>query len=68
VICGHFHLADLHDSHGLIYANCGDWVDSFTALAEDHSGQLTILGGRAALAATTSAGLASAQISMEGRC
>jgi UDP-2,3-diacylglucosamine pyrophosphatase LpxH len=68
VICGHFHLADLHDDHGLIYANCGDWVDSFTALAEDQSGHLTILGGRAALAATASPSVTTTQISLEGRC
>lgn len=50
VICGHFHIAALHDRHGLIYANCGDWMDSFTALAEDASGRLSLIGGRAALA------------------
>ncbi len=50
VICGHFHLAALHDDHGLTYANCGDWVDSFTALAEDGAGRMSILGGRQALA------------------
>lgn len=47
VICGHYHLSALHDRHGLTYANCGDWVDSFTALAEDFSGGLRLLGGRA---------------------
>ena len=46
VICGHFHLPELHDAHGLIYANCGDWIDSFTALAEDSAGTLSLLGGR----------------------
>jgi UDP-2,3-diacylglucosamine pyrophosphatase LpxH len=46
VICGHFHMADLHDRHGLIYANCGDWMDSFTALAVDNAGNLQLLGGR----------------------
>ena len=51
VVCGHFHLADLHADHGLVYANCGDWVDSFTALAEDGAGTLSILGGRQSLAA-----------------
>ena len=50
VICGHFHLAALHQDHGLIYANCGDWIDSFTALAEDFDGRLGLLGGRVALA------------------
>lgn len=46
VICGHFHLADLHDQHGVVYANCGDWTNSFTAIAEDHDGQLFQLGAR----------------------
>lgn len=50
VICGHFHIAALHDDHGLIYANCGDWVDSFSALAEGFDGRLQIIGGRAAQA------------------
>jgi UDP-2,3-diacylglucosamine pyrophosphatase LpxH len=56
VICGHFHRADLHDRHGLIYANCGDWMDSFTALAADHTGRLQLLGGRDAFASTATAG------------
>lgn len=68
VICGHFHLAELHDDHGLIYANCGDWVDSFTALAEDQHGQLILLGGRAALAASPAGDLAAAGLSLEGGC
>lgn len=50
VICGHFHMAELHDQHSLVYANCGDWMDSFTAVAEDHAGLLRMLGGRKALA------------------
>lgn len=48
VICGHFHIADLHRRHGLTYANCGDWVDSMTALAEAGDGHLRLLGGRQA--------------------
>lgn len=44
VICGHFHIAGLHEAHGLIYANCGDWVDSFTAVGERHDGTLCLLG------------------------
>jgi UDP-2,3-diacylglucosamine pyrophosphatase LpxH len=43
VICGHFHIADLHQDHGLIYANCGDWLDSMTALAETSDGSLQLL-------------------------
>ena len=50
VICGHFHMAELHDRHGLTYANCGDWMDSFTALAADYHGRLHLIGGRDAFA------------------
>lgn len=52
VICGHYHIAALHDDHGLRYANCGDWTDSCTALAESHDGTLVLIGhGRTAGAA-----------------
>ena len=44
VICGHFHLAGLHREHGLVYANCGDWVDSATALVEGFDGTLQLMG------------------------
>jgi UDP-2,3-diacylglucosamine pyrophosphatase LpxH len=43
VICGHFHIARLNDRHGLIYANCGDWVDSLTAIVEADDGGLQLL-------------------------
>jgi UDP-2,3-diacylglucosamine pyrophosphatase LpxH len=72
VICGHFHLAGLHHNHGLLYANCGDWVDSFTAIAEDHMGRLSVVGGRKAVPSTMHAPLArpiaTAPIQTEGRC
>jgi UDP-2,3-diacylglucosamine pyrophosphatase LpxH len=47
VICGHFHIASLHEDHGLIYANCGDWVDSLTAIAESSDGGLQLLAWQA---------------------
>jgi UDP-2,3-diacylglucosamine pyrophosphatase LpxH len=48
VICGHFHIAALHDHFGLTYANCGDWVDSMTALMDAGDGILRLIGGREA--------------------
>jgi UDP-2,3-diacylglucosamine pyrophosphatase LpxH len=48
VICGHFHIANLNQDHGLIYANCGDWLDSMTALAETQDGSLQMLSMRPA--------------------
>ncbi len=47
VICGHFHMAELRQLNGLSYANCGDWLDSFTGLGEDFAGRMHLLGGRA---------------------
>lgn len=63
VICGHFHVAALHNRHGLVYANCGDWVDSFTAIAEDADGRLQMLGGRQVLrAAQPEAGVLAGEV------
>ena len=44
VVCGHFHIAALHDRHGIRYVNCGDWVDSMTAVAEGLDGTLRLIG------------------------
>ena len=43
VICGHIHHAVISDFDGVTYANCGDWVESCTALAEDPDGQLRLI-------------------------
>jgi len=43
VICGHIHLAAIHRDFGIHYVNCGDWVESCTAIAEHHDGRLEII-------------------------
>lgn len=43
VVCGHIHAAALREVDGLVYANCGDWVDSCTALVEHFDGRLEIV-------------------------
>lgn len=43
IVCGHIHRAALIERDGLVYANDGDWVESLTALAEDHDGALRVL-------------------------
>jgi UDP-2,3-diacylglucosamine pyrophosphatase LpxH len=43
VICGHIHHAAIHDRFAVRYVNCGDWVESCTAVAEDADGGLEIL-------------------------
>lgn len=43
VICGHIHFAALRKVNELIYANCGDWVDSCSAIVEHLDGQLELI-------------------------
>jgi UDP-2,3-diacylglucosamine pyrophosphatase LpxH len=44
VICGHIHHAEISDfGSGVTYMNCGDWVESCTALVEDDDGRFQIL-------------------------
>lgn len=43
VVCGHIHRAEITQLHGIDYFNCGDWVESCTALIEHPDGQMEIL-------------------------
>ncbi|HZC94622.1 MAG TPA: UDP-2,3-diacylglucosamine diphosphatase [Bradyrhizobium sp.] len=43
VICGHIHYATIRDEHGVRYMNCGDWVESCTALVEHEDGHFEII-------------------------
>jgi UDP-2,3-diacylglucosamine pyrophosphatase LpxH len=43
VICGHIHHAAIHDDFGIRYVNCGDWVESCTAVAENFDGRLELI-------------------------
>lgn len=43
VICGHIHHAADRDIDGIRYMNCGDWVESCTALAESHDGTFRVI-------------------------
>lgn len=43
VVCGHIHYPALREENGLRYANCGDWIESCTALVEDHQGTMRLL-------------------------
>jgi UDP-2,3-diacylglucosamine pyrophosphatase LpxH len=43
VICGHIHHAAIHDQFGVRYVNCGDWVESCTAIAEHDDGHMEII-------------------------
>ncbi|MCF7826885.1 MAG: UDP-2,3-diacylglucosamine diphosphatase [Candidatus Marinimicrobia bacterium] len=43
VICGHIHKAEIKLIDGIVYMNCGDWVDACTALVEDLSGNFVTI-------------------------
>ena len=43
VVCGHIHKAEIRMIDGVLYCNDGDWVESLTALVEDHAGRLEIV-------------------------
>ncbi|MBD3754958.1 MAG: UDP-2,3-diacylglucosamine diphosphatase [Gammaproteobacteria bacterium] len=46
VICGHIHQAEIReigDKNTVTYYNCGDWVESCTALAEDFDGRIHLI-------------------------
>lgn len=43
VICGHIHAATIREIDGVTYMNCGDWVDSCTALVEHMDGRIELI-------------------------
>jgi len=47
VICGHIHSAAMREMDGLQYINCGDWVDSCTAIVEHLDGRLEVIAWQA---------------------
>jgi UDP-2,3-diacylglucosamine pyrophosphatase LpxH len=46
VICGHIHSAAIRDIQGITYINCGDWVDSCTAIVEHFDGRMELIEWR----------------------
>jgi UDP-2,3-diacylglucosamine pyrophosphatase LpxH len=58
VVCGHIHRANLCEIGGTLYANTGDWVESCSALTENHAGQLTLLRWSQLTGATAATGAA----------
>jgi len=43
IVCGHIHWATIKEVDGLLYANCGDWVDSCSAIVEHFDGRLELI-------------------------
>ena len=43
LVCGHIHKAEITTINGVSYHNCGDWVESCTALVETNAGEFKII-------------------------
>ena len=43
IICGHIHKAEIRDIDEIQYLNCGDWVESCTAIVETFEGEFKII-------------------------
>ena len=43
VVCGHIHAAAIKQIDGVAYINCGDWVDSCTAIVEHSDGRMELI-------------------------
>jgi UDP-2,3-diacylglucosamine pyrophosphatase LpxH len=43
VICGHIHTPVIKRIDGITYMNCGDWVDSCTAIVEHYDGRMELV-------------------------
>ncbi|MFO0829425.1 MAG: UDP-2,3-diacylglucosamine diphosphatase [Phycisphaerales bacterium] len=68
VVCGHIHKADARENllgRGVAYYNCGDWVESCTALVEHDDGRIEVLDGRAFNEATRRVEAAQAHVDSE---
>ena len=45
VVCGHIHKAEARPHDAVAYFNCGDWVESCTALVEYDDGKIQLIDG-----------------------
>lgn len=43
IICGHIHQPAIRPIGDVLYLNSGDWVESMTALVEDHEGNWSLM-------------------------
>ena len=43
VLCGHIHNVSIRQIGNVTYFNCGDWVETCSALVEDYSGNIKIV-------------------------
>ena len=61
IICGHIHSATIRQIGELTYVNCGDWVDSCTAIVEQYDGRMQLVRWTHPAEATTASAVAIAE-------
>ena len=57
VICGHIHWPMIKKIDGLTYINCGDWVDSCTAIVEHLDGSMELIYWKGSIESSLSHGI-----------
>ena len=68
VVCGHTHHAEArYIRDGIMSYNCGDWVESCTALSEDFNGEIRVVHAEETLAPTKPAPAARRSVSAARR-
>jgi len=43
IVCGHIHHPNMRDIQGITYLNCGDWVETCSAIVEHQDGTIEII-------------------------
>jgi UDP-2,3-diacylglucosamine pyrophosphatase LpxH len=43
IVCGHIHTPVMKQINGIVYYNCGDWVDNCTAIVEHLDGRMELV-------------------------
>lgn len=43
ILCGHIHHPEILEQDGILYLNCGDWVENCSAIAEKQDGSFQLL-------------------------
>jgi len=46
VLCGHIHSVSIREFDSITYYNCGDWVETCSAMVEHFDGRIEIVRGR----------------------
>ena len=61
VLCGHIHSPAIREIGGVTYYNCGDWVETCSALVENHDGTIELVRYQPAAAVLAGNGRAAAR-------